>query len=304
MIPVLKSALALIILLCFSFCQASLLDNKANKKENQKEDIQAGLSDTLKTSVEKSLRNAISENTELSKANDEIKKKLNELERYSKWLFTQNDKLRSEKDELVGHIKAIGNVGAKIKELEEKLASSEKQNSEMKLKLEETGALLNKVSAENKALSKRLQENELEKELEDLQERLTIALNENEKAMLDLSEAVSEKQGAQNESAILHYNLGVKLFEDKDFSLAAKEFEAAVKMDPFNFDAYYNLGIIYDDYLGNDRAALLCYKKYLELSTMDSMSSDEILNEVKRRLAKAQLREKSRVDSPIDQTIR
>jgi tetratricopeptide (TPR) repeat protein len=122
----------------------------------------------------------------------------------------------------------------------------------------------------------------------------------------------TERESFAQECALLRYNLGYFFFREKDYKRAAEEFERSVKLNPKNMDAYYNLGIIYDEYLNKDAEAIANYKKYLVLlgeqgspkGKEDQQKATDLKNKVQNKLLQAELREKGKIDSPIDQTLR
>lgn len=70
----------------------------------------------------------------------------------------------------------------------------------------------------------------------------------------------------KRENADLHYNLGVALQEQKRYDEAAKEFLLALRGNPADKDAHFNLAVLYDR-AGNDRRlALSHYYEYLRLA--------------------------------------
>jgi tetratricopeptide (TPR) repeat protein len=62
-----------------------------------------------------------------------------------------------------------------------------------------------------------------------------------------------------------HLALGNKYYDTGDLENAAAEYQKVVDFDPRNVDAHLNLGILYDDLLGNKEKAAEHYKAYLEL---------------------------------------
>lgn len=79
----------------------------------------------------------------------------------------------------------------------------------------------------------------------------------------------------QKMSSDIHYNKGVEAFERKEYKQAAKEFKKAIEYNPDDAESYYNLGIIYDEYLKDRKEAMHYYKKFLELNP-DSEDSEKV----------------------------
>lgn len=80
-----------------------------------------------------------------------------------------------------------------------------------------------------------------------------------EKKLVDFQEKV------QKERLSLHYNLGVVYDKNAMYLDALKEYEKALAVGPNDADTYYNLAILYDDHLNDNRAAIRHYQKYLTL---------------------------------------
>ncbi len=83
------------------------------------------------------------------------------------------------------------------------------------------------------------------------------------------AEALKIAIAAEPNNAVAHCNLGeiykhLNLVDD-----AIRELDEAKKLNPDLPDTYINLGILYDDYLGDGQKALENYKKYLELGGTD-----------------------------------
>lgn len=67
----------------------------------------------------------------------------------------------------------------------------------------------------------------------------------------------------------MHYNLGVFYTKEGNYQKAIKEFEAVIKANPNDADAYYNLGVIYAEYLNEEEKAIDYFSRYLELAPND-----------------------------------
>ena len=62
-----------------------------------------------------------------------------------------------------------------------------------------------------------------------------------------------------------HLSLGNSYYDNGDFDKALKEYQRVLDFDDTNVDAHLNIGIIYDDILGDKDKAAEHYKTYLEL---------------------------------------
>jgi tetratricopeptide (TPR) repeat protein len=61
----------------------------------------------------------------------------------------------------------------------------------------------------------------------------------------------------------IHYNLGVIYLRGEDYARATDEFEKVIASNKKDAAAYYNLGVLYENFLGNRKQALIYYRKYL-----------------------------------------
>jgi chromosome segregation ATPase len=73
-----------------------------------------------------------------------------------------------------------------------------------------------------------------------------------------------------DENATLHYNLSVLYAQNQDYPKAIAELEKVIELKPSDGEAYYNLGVIYGEYLNNRKKAIQYFKKYLALSPKDA----------------------------------
>ncbi len=99
--------------------------------------------------------------------------------------------------------------------------------------------------------------------LQQKERELQVALDEiaRLRAWIKKIKAVSE-----SESATMHYNMGCMYKLYKQYAKAEGEFLKALKISPDDPNIHYNLGILYDDDLGNKEGAKKHYKRFLELS--------------------------------------
>lgn len=73
------------------------------------------------------------------------------------------------------------------------------------------------------------------------------------------------KSRLTKEAERYHYNLGVVYTQNKDYDSAVSEFKTALGYNPKSAQAYYNLGIIFDDYFKDKENARYYYRGFLEL---------------------------------------
>jgi tetratricopeptide (TPR) repeat protein len=70
------------------------------------------------------------------------------------------------------------------------------------------------------------------------------------------------------EHPAIHYNLALQYLKQENYWDAARELVWVIRLNPYDKEAYYNLGILYEIFLGNDDLALTYYRKYLELAPL------------------------------------
>lgn len=67
-------------------------------------------------------------------------------------------------------------------------------------------------------------------------------------------------------SKVYYYNLGVVYAKKKDYLNAAKMFDKVVSLDRRDYEAYYNLGTLYETIFLNHAKAIACYQLYLKFA--------------------------------------
>jgi tetratricopeptide (TPR) repeat protein len=63
-----------------------------------------------------------------------------------------------------------------------------------------------------------------------------------------------------------YFNLAIDYLNKGQFVLAEESFKLVINLNPLDKDACYNLGILYDNYLGNKEKAFKYYQQYLNLA--------------------------------------
>ncbi|MFH0827841.1 MAG: tetratricopeptide repeat protein [Candidatus Omnitrophota bacterium] len=63
-----------------------------------------------------------------------------------------------------------------------------------------------------------------------------------------------------------YFNLGLDFLNKGQFIQAEESFKSAVKLDPWDKDSCYNLGVLYENYLGNSEKAREFYLQYLDIA--------------------------------------
>ena len=76
-------------------------------------------------------------------------------------------------------------------------------------------------------------------------------------------------ESTRKERLILAYNTGCIYKAGRQYDKAESEFLKALELDPDDPGVHYNLGILYDDSLGDAKKAKYHYKRFLALSPND-----------------------------------
>ncbi len=80
-----------------------------------------------------------------------------------------------------------------------------------------------------------------------------------------------------------YYNLGLDLLNKGQFIQAEGAFISAVKLDPWDKESCYNLGVLYENYLGNPEKARKFYLQYIDIApdAPDAKQVKSWINELK-----------------------
>lgn len=63
-----------------------------------------------------------------------------------------------------------------------------------------------------------------------------------------------------------YYNVGVIYLKKREYQNAAAAFKKVVELHPRDADACYNLGVIYEDFIDDSKQALRYYKTYIQMN--------------------------------------
>lgn len=115
---------------------------------------------------------------------------------------------------------------------------------------------------------------ELEEQLAEKQDSLdkvqrAIAIKDAEITDLQMALATSQ-ESTRREKLTLAYNIGCIYKAGRQYTKAEAEFIKALQYDPDDPAVHYNLGILYDDNLGDAKKARHHYQRFLDLAPNDS----------------------------------
>jgi tetratricopeptide (TPR) repeat protein len=154
------------------------------------------------------------------------------------------------------------------KSLIDKIKPLQKEKDALEAQLEE--AQKNVKASETKAfkyqqqadlLSERLAK--LEEQNQDLKRENEILEKEGRALPGKFAELAGQNKRLIDDTADMHYNLGVFYTNNHEYKRAVQEFEKALKIRPSDAGASYNLGYIYAEYLVDRPKAIKFFKDYL-----------------------------------------
>ncbi|WP_096086435.1 hypothetical protein [Agaribacterium haliotis] len=125
----------------------------------------------------------------------------------------------------------------------------------------------------------------LAKQSDNQQIALNLAIVEYKAENYDAAQKYVNKAGAS--AAALNLS-GMLALQKQELSLAASQFEQAIKSDASYALAYHNLALIYDTYYQDLGQAIKLYQRYLELSAHEDAQTKAWVEELKRANADTQ----------------
>jgi tetratricopeptide (TPR) repeat protein len=183
------------------------------------------------------------------------------------------------------------------------IESMQRVTHALKTELDRLRAKVQKIARARRAVVVRRKEAEqamlqLRSENASLKEWVDVLLPERDKVKYMRAPKEAEKTAAevrpvptgkieetiQQELASLYYSLGNLLFQERDYPNAAGKYQKAIELNPDDAWAHYNLGVLYDYYLPDRKAALYHYAKYLQ-----AKPADEPGHEIEERMLEIQL---------------
>lgn len=151
------------------------------------------------------------------------------------------------------------------------------------LQREKEGADKKLKAALEIASSKDIELQEAEKKLGEMEKKLarqkrteTGKAEETQQERQELLAKLSSlEETIRNERGLYHYNLAVAYTQAKLYDEAVDSYNESLKYNPDNAEAFYNLGLLYENFKGDPDFAIRCYSKYLELKP-DALDKEEV----------------------------
>jgi len=186
-------------------------------------------------------------NTQLDEAKDLVKNIESEYTRFQ----TEQKQIIAEANESKEKVTACLTLNANLKQEKEELTKNlESAKAQLEEKEKNIASLNEKVKGlearANRGKSSQLIASE---KVEQLRNRIA-----------ELESTLAKEKGAY------YYNLAVAYSHAKFYDKAIEAYQQSITYSPNNADAYYNLGLLYENVLSDSRKAIKNYKKYLELN--------------------------------------
>jgi tetratricopeptide (TPR) repeat protein len=193
----------------------------------------------------------------LSASNKVLMQRVTELDNLQKDTLASEKKLLAEKEELssvAASLKSQINSGT----FQKQIAELKKTNDSLAAKLmdsSETDQKLKDAQAKLVTINQQLQDTTaaakvFEKKISNAPEKMQELARQN-KALIE-------------ETATMHYNLGVFYTKQREFSRAAAEFKKSLELKPRDARVHFNLGYIYAEHVIDRSQAIEHFQEYLK----------------------------------------
>ncbi|MCP4653539.1 MAG: tetratricopeptide repeat protein [Candidatus Omnitrophica bacterium] len=206
-------------------------------------------------------------------------------------LIAKNNDLNRRFDNLESVFDSAGNDLRFLKEENSTLLENNTQlknsissyvNITNKLKNESTNFKNRVRDSESSASAKKEKLRKLEEEVKSKDFELTKA---EKKYSIDVGKLTEETKGLNaqllREKALAYYNLGLAYVRGGFYNEAIESWENALRIDSSDFDAHYNLAVIYETKKKNTNKAVFHYNKYLQLNP-DEADCSEIREKLRK----------------------
>jgi tetratricopeptide (TPR) repeat protein len=239
---------------------------------------------------------------ELKKKLDDASKKLSsvmkereaiqrDLDKAQKQLSDMDKKIAAEVQKRIKDIKAVPAGSEKpeaIRALQQENAALQDEINRLKDALKKQGQPAAGPGSDVKPVKTRQPQADAEdiSQAEVLKVQLDKLESDLKNAQKNADDAKKEKQASaaqakkmkiktDKERLDMHFNLAVVYEKNGMYADAEREYYKCLQIDPNDAEVHYNLGILYDDRMNKTSAALVHYKRYLELRPKGE-SSEEV----------------------------
>ena len=243
---------------------------KLTEAKNRTEEMLAML-DRIKQEVDKSKR----EREEALSQNQMLKARITGLEDTRKDFETTQKQLIREKEQLADN---VAKLEEKIKSnvSDKEIASLKQENTAIanrlkqvqaeagQLKKSEEAAAEYRAKTQDTIVQYRAKAEESNRKYKEIVKRTRAFEHKLVESPSRMYEIARQNKVLIEQTATMHYNLGVFYTRQKEYSRAAVEFEKTLELKPDDAQAHFNLGYIYAEYVVNRNKAVNHFQEYLK----------------------------------------
>jgi len=182
----------------------------------------------------------------------------------------EQEELKQEAESLRANALRYLDINNRLQEENVKFQSSAGEDERLKRIIEEKNQKIEKL--ENIFKIQKLAEKTEDDDRQE-QERLAEITEANEK-LKSLENVLIQERG------LYHYNLGVAYTRAQLYTEALAAYQKSLEFQPDNYEAHYNLGLLYGEVKRDSKSATFHYRKYLELNPTaeDFAEVQELIN--------------------------
>jgi chromosome segregation ATPase len=220
--------------------------------------------------------NLSSNGEDITDVETEIKRQDSEIKRLEKLLAQGKGGMATQtREEIKAAAREVDDRKDEITQLKKELLLLQNKEQQYKERLEDIA----KRTEERLKGEFGKEKQKLERDLSETKKNATLTTKERDQYLAQLTElkqsqkdslskfskVTRENEHLANEVIDMHYNLGVVLTKQKNYTGAVKEYEKVLTLSPNDEDAHYNLAILYDEIFKDSKKALEHYRSYLRI---------------------------------------
>jgi len=244
--------------------------NRSEEMLSMLEQIQGGVAKSEKE------KNALAmKNRALQESFDKLQEAQKQCAAAQKQALTEKEQLSTSVASMKQQLESgtLQKEVARLKKANATLASELKQSAEENQKLKEIRDISDREFSAYREKAEALQQQHKEavRRVRAYEEKLS-------ESPAKLAELASQNKALTEQTATMHYNLGVFYTRQKEYSRAAVEFQKTIDLKPDDPQAHFNLGYIYAEHIVDRPKAVKHFQEYLQYVKKD----DEDVDWVKR----------------------
>ena len=260
-----KGFLVLILFLIAVFIFSPSLEAQNDAAQKDLDDETTAEAKNTEAVVE-TLNETLSENRSLRDEMLNYKTQLENVKVQNNLLMSQVRQIQAEmekaKQESMAKLNEVARREDEVKKESDRLAADQERVNQDRI---ETERKAKSIAEENNRLKQLLDHSILQGEKTEYDSLLRKSDETINHAVKKIAQAKRQNERLKQELAEQYYSLGNMFFEEHKFRKALGRYKKAVKLNPSDSWAHYNMGVIYDFYLNNNKKAIYHYKKYLKL---------------------------------------